>query len=79
MALVVYVPAFSDRTPILSAASVYHDRPTAVIRMLKSVGEEDSTKLGDGLMAPHRLGNADDMELDIAGASAYPKHWSNAA
>ena len=82
VALVVYVPALAVRTPILSAASVYHDRPnamTAMLRMLKSVGEEDSIGLGDGLPAPHRLGNTDDMELDIAESPAYPKHWRNAA
>ncbi len=87
MALVVYVYALSAaavRTQILSAASLHHDRPnamTVVIRLLKrreSGGEEDSIELGDELLTPHRLGNTDDMELDIAEALAYPKHWSNA-
>ena len=90
VALVLCVPAVpaaaaAVRTPILSAASVYHDRPsamTAVIRRLEhngfgeSADEEDSIEVGDELLAPHRLGKTDDMGLDIAEAPAYPKHWS---
>jgi len=88
---VVYVPAVSGaytlRTPVLSAASVYRDHPialTAVIHILEhngfgeSVGEKDSIEVGDELLAPHMLGNTDDMGLDIAEGLAYPKHWSNA-
>lgn len=86
--LVVYVPALSAaaavRIPILEAARVYHERPnamTVVIHVLKragSGGEGGSIELGDEVLTPHWLGNTDDMELDIAEAPAYPKHWSNA-
>ena len=95
-ALVLCVPAVpavpaavpvAVRTPILSTAGVYYDRPnamTAVIRMVEyngleeCVDEEDSIEVGDELLAPHRLGKTDDMELDIAETPAYPKHWSTA-
>ena len=85
MALVVYVPAVV-RTPILSAANVYCDRPNAVmaaIRMLghneveESVAEEDSIEDGVGLLARCMLGNTGDMERGIAETRAYPKHWNN--
>ena len=87
-ALVVYDPALSAaaavRIPILEAASVYHERPNAmmavicVLKRTRSGGEEGSIELGDELLTPHWLGNTGGMGLDIAEALAYPRHWSNA-